>query len=247
MSNVDYEILVQKSRSVYQDPKVIDNFIDSNELKTCIDVFNRLPVFAPATIERATRKEHLMVNSDNPVMRNIFSDKLSALFPNENVVVDGGNFTTWHSPVTIHTDGYQMIYKPKEEIEHNQDVLGFAVLVPLFTDTGNGVPKTVFFNQKLFGESILGPGIHSDTGETITETANINNYTNTAFDRSSCEPCLLDHIPDEHLHGFSIQKVVDWVPGSAVVWHRAQFHCAGSFQGYNSKTHLVFFLNFRLQ
>lgn len=144
--NKEFENLLAVSRSLKSDTDKVDGFITAGEIEDCIKIYNSLPVFAAATHNRATRKDYMMMDTTNTFMRDLFYPKLQKLFPNEELIIDGGNFTTWHVPVNPHTDGYQIEYKSVDDIVRDKSVLGYAVLVPLSTDTGNGLPHTVFFN-----------------------------------------------------------------------------------------------------
>jgi hypothetical protein len=51
----------------------------------------------------------------------------------------------------------------------------------------------------------------------------------------------LKHIPIEDLHGLTIDKVVEWKPGSVIVFDRTQLHCASS--GHDQKIGVSIFTN----
>lgn len=233
-----FQQLTEASKESYCAPYEVKNFISTEELATCINIYNKLPVFEPATHNRATRKDFLMYNKTDTRMKDIFLPKLQSLFPDKQIVVDGGNFTTWFTPVTLHTDGYQFEYKDTSTVTNNQEVLGYAVLVPLSTDTGKGVPATAFFNQTRFGGELNKINdLHPDNG--------IDNFTSRDFDTSDPNYQCISHNPIEKLFGFTLDQIIPWEYGSAVVWHRAQFHCATNFVEFNSKLHLIFFVNFK--
>jgi len=150
----DYQILLEKSKSCYLPPHEIENFITKDELEFCINLYDELPVFQPASHERATRKDYLMHDEHDKRMQEMFLPKLQSINPNKKITIDGGNFTEWHQPVKIHTDGYQLGYKKIDDFVSSDAILGLAVLIPLKTDTGKGIPNTIFFDQTYFGENI---------------------------------------------------------------------------------------------
>jgi hypothetical protein len=235
--NDRYQLLLDKSKNNYFSPHELENFISKEEINYCIDIYNELPKFEPASHARATRKDYLMHSEHDKRMQNLFLPKLQKFFPGQRIVVDGGNFTYWHQPVGIHTDGYQFAYKTKEDIVNFNHVLGSAVLIPLETDTHLGTPKTVFFNQTLFG----GDYNFTDHNKDTIGLA-VDNFTFKEFEYTNETQKLLSHIPKEELYGFSIEKIIPWKYGNALVWHRAQFHSSSSFVGFNNKLHLVFFI-----
>lgn len=233
-----FQDLIEASKKIYRAPYEVKNFISSEELATCISIYNELPVFEPASHDRATRKDFLMYSETDNRMKDIFLSKLQSLFPDNQVVIDGGNFTTWFKPVTIHTDGYQYEYKDPSTVIKNQEALGYAVLVPLSTDTGRGAPATAFFDQTLFGGAL-------NKSNDFRSGDGIDNFTSCEFDTDNPNYQYISHNPIEKLFGFTLNQVIPWQYGSAVIWHRAQFHCATNFVDFNSKLHLVFFINLK--
>lgn len=232
-----YQSLLDKSKSNYFLPYELENFISKEEIKYCINLYNELPVFESASHSRATRKDYLMHSDHDKRMQNLFLPKLRKFFPDQNLVIDGGNFTCWHQPVGIHTDGYQFSYNSVEDIVARNHVLGPAVLVPLDTDTHLGTPKTVFFDQTFFGGTYNLGNYNKDKIGTEVE-----NFTFEEFEYTDETQKLLSHIPKDQLYGFSTKKIIPWKYGNAIVWHRAQFHSSSSFVEYNNKLHIVFFL-----
>lgn len=232
-----YHKLVDLSAKMDNNPFSVENFISTDEHQVLCNLYDELPVYAPATHNRATRKDYLMFDENIKTTQEIFLPKLQALWPDKEIVVDGGNFTEWHLPVSPHTDNYQLQYKDKPVIEENQEVSSYAVIVPLRTNTNKGQPNTVFFNQRFHGHSIIcgvDPGLENMIG-----------YTNCPFDKNNEYYPLLDFVPDDRLFGLSVECVIPWVFRSAIVWPRSQVHCATKFQGYDSKLHLVFLINFK--
>jgi hypothetical protein len=240
MSQKDYINLIKLSEQLFFHPHEITDFISEDELQTCIDIYDELPIFEPASHERATRKDYLMYSETDKRIYNIFMPKLQAIFPDKQITIDGGNFTTWHKPVTMHTDGFQFEYKDLDSVVDNQQILGCAVLVPLKTDTGKGTPNTVFFEQTYIGKSLN----YASDSERMYSGLDINNFTHREFDANDKNYDLISHIPLDKLSGYSIEKVMPWNFGSAIIWHRSQFHCASVFNGFNNKLHLLFFVNF---
>lgn len=233
-----YQNLLEESRNNYFSPYEARNFISQEEVNHCIEIYNELPIFEPASHARATRKDYLMYNEHDQRMQRIFLPKLKNLFPDKKIVIDGGNFTYWHQPVSLHTDGYQHDYIGVQEVVKHNRVLDAAVLVPLDTDTHLGSPRTIFYNQTFFGggQNFAVQQPNDSIGKSI------DHFTFKDFEFDEESSSLLSHIPKENLYGFSVEKVIPWTTTSAVVWHRAQFHSAANFVGFNSKLHLIFFL-----
>lgn len=232
-----YHDLLQLSAELPNRPYCIDNFISEEEHRILCDLYDSLPVFEPSSHKRATRKDYLMFSEYVDTTQKIFYSKLQNLWPEYEVVVDGGNFTDWHSPVAPHSDNYQLQYTDLQQIEKKQEIASYAVLVPLRTDTGHGQPYTLFFDQYYYGHSIV-CGVDPTPDNVVA-------FTDAPFDKNSKYYPLIDYVPDKSLHGLSIQSVLPWTNRSALIWHRAQIHCASKFHGYNSKLHLIFLLTFK--
>jgi hypothetical protein len=237
MNNDSYQSLLDKSRNNYFLPYEIENFLSEEEVKYCIDIYNELPVSESASDNWVTRKDYLMHNEHDKRMQDLFYPKLQKFFPDQNLVVDGGNFSFWHRPSVNHTDGYHFFYYKVEDIVARNNVLGPVILIPLDTDTHLGTPNTVFFDQTFFGgNQTVFRRIEDSFG------ANVDNFTFKEFEYTDETQKLLSHIPKEDLYGFSVKKAISWKYGNALVWHRAQFHSSSKFVEFNSKLHILFFL-----
>jgi hypothetical protein len=231
--------LIAKSRALYRSPYLVENFINKDQIDQILKLHDSLPILQDGSSHQATRKDYLMFDKNITIIRDLFLPKLRDLFPDSDIVIDGGNFTTWHSPIKIHTDGYQRKYKSINDIVDEKSVLGFAVLVPLMTDTKKGTPKTVFFDQTLFDEALVGNWQLQEKNM----PSRIDNFTYQDFDITNPDFEHINYHDPTHLKGFSINRVLEWRLGTAMIWHRAQFHCAAKFKEYNSKTHLIFLIN----
>jgi len=76
----------------------------------------------------------------------------------------------------------------------------------------------------------------------LTDYTDIINYTDKPFDTHVWNS-YLSHIPYESLHGLTVEKVVEWVPGDAIVFDTGKIHCGANFikQGITTKTGLSIF------
>lgn len=64
--------------------------------------------------------------------------------------------------------------------------------------------------------------------KSLTDYSNIVNYTDKPFDKATHEK-YLSHIPYQALHGLTVEKVVPWVPGNAIVFDMGRIHSASNF------------------
>lgn len=66
----------------------------------------------------------------------------------------------------------------------------------------------------------------------VSDYKDVVNYKpDTEFDPVLHEQ-YLNHLPLENLHGLTVEKIVEWIPGQAVTFDRHQLHCAGSGHKY---------------
>lgn len=68
---------------------------------------------------------------------------------------------------------------------------------------------------------------------------NIQNYCPQKKFSEKIHCQWLQHIPIENLHGLSIDQIVEWVPGDAIVFDRKQLHCAAA--GHQEKIGITIF------
>ena len=242
-----YEARMAEADRYYQEPFMVEDFITQEQVQQFIDLYNKLPVIDGGSHHRATRKDNLMYHKSIKFTQDLFMPKLQALWPDKKIIVDGGNFTEWHEPVGLHTDGYQQKYStindlthilnPMESILESGKLPGYTILVPLKTDTGEGTPYTLTFDQRVHGAN-----------RNIGDAGDVNkiiNYTNKPFDKTHPDYPKIDFHSDDILYGYSIQTAHPWKPGRAIVFSRGQFHSAAKFQSFNSKLHLLFFTSFQ--
>ena len=90
--------------------------------------------------------------------------------------------------------------------------------------------------------SITGAG--TDDRRTSDYSQIINYKPGKKFD-SEMHARYISHIPIEDLHGLTVNRVVDWNPGSVIVFDRNQLHCAAS--GHNQKIGVSIFLNHKIK
>lgn len=106
------------------------------------------------------------------------------------------------------------------------------------------VPSQLQHVQDL--ESIVGYLIEARQGHKISKVDDRTyDYTNVknfdlarTIDRDIwCQN--LTHVPWENFHGLSLDKIIPWTPGDAIVFDRTQIHCAGT--GHSRKIAITIF------
>ena len=214
------------------------NFLSNAELNQVIDFYNSLPVSTEYSSLKNQRKLMHYDNSDYPLMKSIIGPKLQDLFPRCTVV--NSTFTNWTTPVEVHTDAWQ----PNEDQENQE--LGYAVLVPLQIKPETHIASTVIFDQYCDGPTNTLEDIRAQESWNISEFANTNkiqNISNKELNKDLHEQ-LLSHCDYAPIRNFSIQAIYNWIPGSAIIWHRKYYHSSTSFVDIDSKLHAIFLINF---
>lgn len=69
--------------------------------------------------------------------------------------------------------------------------------------------------------------------------SDIENYQKTLQFSSDTHQQYLSHIPIENLHGLSVDKIINWNIGDAIVFDRKQLHCAAA--GHQEKIGITIF------
>ncbi len=64
--------------------------------------------------------------------------------------------------------------------------------------------------------------------KSLTDYSDIINYTDKPFDKEIHEK-YLSHIPIAALHGLTVEKVVPWTPGNAIIFDMGRIHSASNF------------------
>lgn len=125
----------------------------------------------------------------------------------------------------IHTDG-----------GYNNTLRYKNVLFPLLT--GPEGAATILFDNYYTGDASKftkesdpymrksdKPDQHTTMDTRITDYTLIENFNDEPFDKFFHSQ-YLNHIPYGNLHGLTIDKLVIWNPGDAIVFDRTQLHCA---------------------
>jgi len=125
---------------------------------------------------------------------------------------------------------------------NNDDRVYKNILIPLDFE---GEASTVFFDNYWLGKKIRldrreQPYANSRV-DTMSDYSQLINYqADSKFD-PTIQQQYMKHIPLENLHGLTLDQVVEWRIGDAVVFDRSQVHCASS--RHNFKTWMTVFAN----
>lgn len=121
-----------------------------------------------------------------------------------------------------------------------------VILIPLDISPGQNC-GTVFFHQRYHGLSANFskgfPGFKTEYNQDLFSYDEVENLNADVPVNDAVYEKYLTHIPKSTLQGFTVEKIVDWQLGSAIVFDRCQIHCATDFRknGIVSKSGLSIF------
>jgi hypothetical protein len=204
--------------------QTFDNLLNQEELQELLDYFYIDDELTDAR-EFVRSKHPKWGETDWPehLIKRVCDSVLDEEYEVEEVVINDSKIS-----FQIHTDnGY------------SNDKSYKGVLIPL--TTFGGVGSTVYFDNYYHGDaakfvSSEDPYKNHKRDETknlttqdqrIHDYSVLENYTGHDFPRDDYEN-YLNHIPYENLHGLKLDRVVEWQPGSAIVFDRNQLHAASS-------------------
>lgn len=216
------EIRINKLKEIKQDPQVINNFFDKDEIEFLI----------------AKQKEFETVNKQGAVNNWRYSNQpefiewLETRFKkvlSRDFEMHGGNFFKTNVPFFVHTD----TAKDHDFIPYKN------IVVPLINPQENHPCYTVMFKQRWYGEATMfwkGPIFLSakpDYNHKVVDYTELEGYTNKDISVDLYKR-FLTHMPYNNLHGLSIDRVLQWKVGDILIFDCTQLHSSNDFTRYGS-------------
>lgn len=216
------EIRINKLKEIKQDPQVIDNFFDKDEIEFLI----------------AKQKEFETVNKQGAVNNWRYSNQpefiewLETRFKkvlSRDFEMHGGNFFKTNVPFFVHTD----TAKDHDFIPYKN------IVVPLINPQEDHPCYTVMFKQRWYGEATMfwkGPIFLSakpDYNHKVVDYTELEGYTNKDISVDLYKR-FLTHMPYNNLHGLSIDRVLQWKVGDILIFDCTQLHSSNDFTRYGS-------------
>lgn len=215
------------------------NFLTIDEVNSIVEYYDQLDHSEQYSSNLNNRK---LMHYDDPnfaFMKDLLEPKFKKLFPNGKV--SACTFTDWHTPVEIHTDGWQ----PQEDQTRG---MGYVVLIPLRLLPLSAETSTVIFKQSM----PCGPGVTMATYKDNKDW-NIHEFVSSDDERienkeqNAINDFLYNkyfaHVEKDFIKNLSISNIYNWTTGSAIIWDRRNFHTSSSFNtDLVSKLHAIFFI-----
>lgn len=220
---------IEKIRSRFENTKLIENFLDHNEIAHLIDLYEN------------SDKEKIKKNT-GPITLNIndqLKDKvLSKIFDNLKTFigqyeVTAAFFFKTDYPHVIHNDD---TYELPDEVYK-----GITIPLKLYGENILDFPRLCFFNQCYFH----GPAkffknekfVETYYNQQIYDYIDVDGITSEEFDKEIYYK-YFTHLKYEWLQGLTLQSTVKWNPGSAIIFDSIRLHCASDFRKLGIKSKL---------
>ncbi len=212
---------IKKIKNNEEKPYVVKNFLNSNEIREFIDLYQKLPIEVNNQRQKIVKKK--WSTKLFPDLQKIYIEKLKSAigeFSMDNPKDKMGNeslglFQESFKPVSLHVDtGFdfdKVIYK--------------QTLLPL-SDEG----ETVIFKNRFYGCSTtfsINERELAAEGYNKRSSEHIELYNKKPFDKIMHEK-YLQHEEIENLRGLEIDMIYKWKLGEILIFDRTSLHCSSS-------------------
>lgn len=224
--------VIQQIKNTISDPISSENFLSNTEINYLISLYNSFS------------NDYKQSKFTGPIILNFnfVKDKLIdvILAKIANII---GQFTV--------TSAF-FFYTEKPHIIHNDDTFelpdnvykGITLPLKLYDNFVGVYPKLCFFDQFYFH----GPAKFFKGSKDIYSPYNTPIYQYNDIDGITSSLCndkdnLLTHLSPEWLEGLSLNSIIDWKPGNAIIFDSTRLHCASDFKklGYKAKLGISIF------
>lgn len=207
----------QYLRSRLEDTISIENFLDNEEIKELIELYNN--------------KNNKIYKNTGPVVSSLEGDPIFEKLVNRLKPLIGD--------FKVYSAAYFYVTFP--HIIHNDDQFELpntfkAITLPLqlnYSDDSKELPSLCMFDQyyldgpaKFFNGSKDIPTYYN---KQIYEYSKVENKTDQPFPED-IRLKYLTHLRKTWLEGLSLKSVHQWKPGSAIIFDAVRLHCASDFR-----------------
>lgn len=217
---------IEKIKQRIKQPFLVKNFLTDAEIQHLINLFKS----SKNKIYKNTGPITLDIKKQlpDPIIKNIFKNLSNHI--KEYEIISAFFFKT-DFPHIIHND---------DTFDLTDDVYK-GITLPLELENFNGVyPKLCFFNQFYFH----GPAKFFNGDEDISTYYNKQIYNYEQVD-GTVNHSFIDefnyftHLKSQWLEGLSLNSVIDWIPGDAIIFDSVRLHCASDFRKLGIKSKLA--------
>jgi len=217
---------LNKIKSLEGSPRIVKNFLDSEEIKKFLELYSSLPITVNNLKQKVVKKR--WISGSAKKLEKIFIDRMKLQIGNfsmDNInEKDGtecfGLFQESFNPIGLHVDGGFNL----------KDVIYKQTLLPL-----SNQGETIIFKNRYYGPSTSFVNNASDLEENSAEnfkkgkntrsSDHLKMYGNKTFDKDSFEK-YLNHEDINNLKGLEIEFVYKWNLGDLFIFDRTHLHCS---------------------
>ena len=219
---------LNKIKKLEGSPKVINNFINTEEVAQFLKLYDELPIAVNNLKQKVIKKRWL--DGSGKELESLFKSKLKSVigdFRMDNLITNDGKecfglFQESHKPLKLHVDGGFNL----------KDIIYKQTLIPL-SEYG----ETVIFKNRYYGVSTSFTKDQEELnehnpenykkGKNARSNDHLNLFADKQFDKIDHEKYLV-HEDIENLKGLEVELVYKWNLGDLLIFDRTHLHCSSS-------------------
>ncbi len=217
---------LDKIKSFESPPKVIRNFINSDEINKFLKLYEELPVTVNNLKQKVIKKRWL--EGFDRELEKLFKKRLNSIigdFKMDNLISEDkkecfGLFQESYNPIKLHVDaGFNF-----------KDLIYKQTLLPL-----SSYGETVIFKNRFYGistsftkdekELLENNPENYKKGKNERSDQHLKIFSGKSFDKNNYER-FLKHEEIENLKGLEIEYVYEWKLGDLFIFDRTHLHCS---------------------
>jgi len=219
---------LNKIKNLESSPRVIKNFINSEEITQFLKLYKELPVTVDNLKQRVIKKRWL--DGFGKELEKLFKSRLESIigdFKMDNLMTEDkkecfGLFQESYNPLKLHVDaGFNM-----------EDLIYKQTLIPLseygetiiFKNRYYGISTNFTKNEKELAEN--NPENYKK-GKNARSNEHLRIFTDKPFYKNHHEK-YLKHEEIENLKGLEVELVYEWNLGDLLIFDRTCLHCSSS-------------------
>jgi hypothetical protein len=217
---------LNKIKSLEGSPKIIKNFLNSNEIEKFLKLYSELPITVNNLKQKVIKKR--WISGFDETLEKILRDRIKLEigdFEMDNINEKNGTeclglFQESFNPIGLHVDGGFNL----------KDIIYKQTLLPL-----SNFGETVIFKNRYYGPSTSFTNKESDLkdnspenfkkGKNIRSSDHLNIYGDKKFNIDDYKK-YLKHEDINNLNGLEVELVYKWCLGDLFIFDRTHLHCS---------------------
>ncbi|MGA0214525.1 MAG: hypothetical protein ACO3IY_03170 [Pelagibacteraceae bacterium] len=217
---------LEKIKSLEGQPKIIKNFLNSEEIELFLKLYNDLPITVNNLKQKVIKKRWLTGYGKDleKILRDRIKNEIGDFQMDNLNEPDGteclGLFQESFNPIGLHVDaGFNL-----------KDVIFKQTLLPL-----SNFGETVIFKNRYYGPSTNFTNNENDLkenspenfkkGKNVRSSDHLKIYGNKAFDDDHFNK-YLKHETKDNLKGLEVEFIYKWNLGDLFIFDRTHLHCS---------------------